>query len=166
MEMDVRICPQCDAEYRPEIATCAHCEVPTVSRWEIDKAVVGKAVRQLMPSAELVGLRTAELTWIRDLAQLLAEDDVASRIEEAGGGCGGGSCQYTLLVRPEDVEQAQRVDVEYLRGQVPDMPAGAGPVAADRCPACGAAVPARAVECPDCGLVVGELEGLEEAGAL
>lgn len=160
--MDERICPECGAEYLPHVTECPACEVPTRSALDPPppRAVAGQALA-LPEGVEAVGLRSAPLPWAQELADLLADHGVPSRIARLEA-CGtGGSCsdRYTVFVRPEDLQQAVQVDHDHLSRQVPESFTDLAQVPGDRCPACGAAVGEGDGECPDCGLVLAPAAG-------
>jgi hypothetical protein len=111
-----------------------------------------------------VAVRHAEVSWIEGLAAALADAGVPSRVElptEADArrvqGAGMGAIRCTLFVRPDDVAAAARIDAEFARTQVPDLPEDAQSAWGETevCPACETPIAADAVECPECGLAFG-----------
>lgn len=154
--MDERVCPECEAEYLPHVVECPHCEVPTRSRGELAGTTESGDDLGLAAGVEAVAVRTAPLPWARELAAYLSDQGVPCRIGQldacgTGGGC---STSYAVLVRPDDLARAARLDQEHVSGQVPDAFTDLGALPGDRCPACGAALGEAEGECPDCGLVV------------
>lgn len=158
----VRVCPNCDGEFRPEIELCPDCRRPLslVERYgaEIERygaeverngAEEPLALPRPDPAEPVVALRMADvfaLSFLNGLVERLWEAGVASRIESTD------PSGYVLLVGEADHERASQIDLEYYREEVPDAAAVIDPGSTDRCPACGARVGQSATGCPDCGL--------------
>jgi hypothetical protein len=156
----LQTCPRCGEEYLASVATCADCGIPLGT----GEPAPEPEPADLPPSAELVALRHAEVTWIEGLAEALAAAGIPSRVElpserddRSVQGRGMGSFRCTLFVRSEDAAAAARVDADFARTQVPDLPEEIDPgsTAEDACPGCGTPVVADAEECPECGLAFG-----------
>jgi hypothetical protein len=151
-----RICPGCGEEYVATAQTCVECGVPLGD----EAPAAPAALAELPPLASLVAVRNAEVSWIDGLAQALAEAGIASRVElpeqddRRVQGRGMGAVRCTLYVRPEDAQAAGRIDAEYARTQVPDLPeeTTVGWAEAERCPGCDTPVAPDAEECSECGL--------------
>src|SRR5262245_18264083 len=169
--MHVRVCPECEEEYRPDIAVCADCGATLVDRWEDDGGRVVNADGTLATDTEAVpvepgvparALFTGPPAPLRVLAdallaagvpfQLVPEERVFQRSEGA----------RLILVVPETEAERALTALEEYRGRGTEMgftemvrtwaPADGE---APPCPACGAHVPADAPSCPDCGLELG-----------
>src|SRR5690606_10064268 len=160
--MAMKICPRCGEEYVLAASTCADCGVPL--GFERPAAVAEPAAPDLPETAALVAVRHAEVSWIEGLAGALAEAGIASRVElpQAADerrvqGAGMGAIRCTLYVRPEDASEAARIDADFARSQVPDLPEDAVSAwqDAEACPGCETPLAADAVECPECGLAFG-----------
>jgi predicted amidophosphoribosyltransferase len=153
--MHVRVCPECDEEYRPDIATCADCGADLVDR------AVDEQGRPLAEPAQaegvqvaLVALYSGPAAALRPLAEALASAGIAQRFVPIPGQSG-----LTLAVAQEDGARAMEA-LAAFHGRGTEL--GIRELAATfeaqdsehehACPACGAAVPAGAVECSDCGL--------------
>jgi hypothetical protein len=159
MQLPPKTCPRCGEEYVATVAICADCGIPLGS-----EAPAAAAGPEPLPSVEgLVALRHAEVPWIEGLAGALAEAGISSRVElprEADlrrvPGRGLGALRCTLYVRREDGAAAARIDAEFARSQVPDLPAAETAWSeSEGCPGCGASLAAEAQECPECGLTFG-----------
>ena len=159
VDLPPKICPRCGEEYVHTAQTCVECDVPLGF-----DAPSGEAPRDELPPAEdLVPIRNAEVPWIDGLAHALADAGIPSRVElprkedSTVQGRGMGAIRCTIYVRQEDVADAARIDAEFARTQVPDLPdENAGEWGeSDGCPGCGATLAADATECPDCGLAFG-----------
>jgi hypothetical protein len=158
MQLPPKICPSCGEEYVHSVQTCPDCEVPL----DGDAPAPAPAF-ELPPAEQLVALRNAEVPWIEGLAEALTAAGIPSRVElmrredDSVQSRGLGAIRCTIYVRPEDGAEATRVDAEFARTQVPDLPHDeAGEWGeSDACPGCGTALASDAVECPECGLAFG-----------
>jgi hypothetical protein len=158
MELPPKICPRCGEEYVHTALVCVECDVPL----GLD-APPEEAAFEMPPVEALVALRNAEVAWIEGLAHALADAGIPSRVElprredDSVQSRGLGAIRVTLYVRREDGPAATRVDAEFARTQVPDLPVeDAGEWGeSDACPACGAPLGGDASECPECGLAFG-----------
>lgn len=161
----IKCCPRCGEEYVLTASTCNDCGVPL----GFDAPGPGgpAAALELPASDGLLSLRHAEVSWIEGLAEALADAGIASRVElptEADEnrvqGRGMGAIRCTIFVRPEDGPAAARIDADFARTQVPDLPEDADAAwgEADACPGCGSALVADADECGECGLTFGSGE--------
>jgi hypothetical protein len=147
------MCPSCREEYLATVERCVHCGVALVAAGELPP----EEQTDLPAPEELVRVRVENPVWIESLADRLAQEGIASRVELLDSDAPvarrhGAPC--ALYVQSGDAERARQIDEELLRAQLPDLPEGAdtGWSEAEGCPACGAAVGADATECPDCGL--------------
>ncbi len=160
----MKFCPRCGEEYVLAASTCSDCGVPL----GFDAPDIGAAPTLELPASDgLLSVRHAEVSWIEGLAEALAEAGIPSRVElpteadeQRVQGRGMGAIRCTLFVRPEDGPAAARVDAEFARTQVPDLPdeTDAGWGEADACPGCGSALVSDAEECGECGLSFGSGE--------
>ncbi len=158
VQLPPKICPRCGEEYVHTMQRCRDCDVPLGS----DAPVAGVVV-EMPPADQLVALRNAEVSWIEGLAHALAEAGIPSRVElprredQSVQSRGMGAIRCNIYVRPEDAEAAARVDAEFARTQVPDMPEESESAwgEAEACPGCGSELGADAIECPECGLSFG-----------
>lgn len=151
-----KICPRCGEEYVATVERCVECGVPLGAEGPGEPA----PLEELPPLESLVALRNAEVSWIDGLAHALAEAGIPSRVElppqddRPVQGRGMGAVRCTIHVRREDAAAAARIDAEFARTQVPDLPEGtsAGWAEAETCPGCDSPVATDARECPECGL--------------
>jgi hypothetical protein len=158
MELPPKICPRCGEEYVHTVQRCADCDVAL----GLD-APDAEVAFDMPPVEELVQIRNAEVVWIEGLAHALAEAGIPSRVEllrredDTVQSRGMGAIRCTIHVRREDAVAATRIDAEFARTQVPDLPvADAGEWGeSDACPACDTPLAADAAECPECGLAFG-----------
>jgi len=158
VQLPPKICPRCGEEYVHTMQRCVDCDVPLGS-----DAPVAEAAIEMPPIEQLVALRNAEVAWIEGLAHALADAGIPSRVElprredQSVQSRGMGAIRCNIFVRPEDGPAATRVDAEFARTQVPDLPdAEAGEWGeSESCPGCGTELGADATECPECGLSFG-----------
>jgi hypothetical protein len=157
----MKICPRCGEEYVLTASTCVDCGVAL--GFEGPGADAAPAFA-LPAAADLVAVRHAEVSWIEGLAAALADAGVPSRVELPTAaddrrvqGAGMGAIRCTLFVRPADVAAAARIDADFARSQVPDLPddAESAWAEAEVCPGCATPLAADAAECPECGLAFG-----------
>jgi hypothetical protein len=154
VQLPPKVCPQCGEEYVHTVTRCADCDVPL----GFDAPAAAPAL-ELPPAEELVALRNAEVPWIEGLAHALADAGIPSRVEllrredSTVQSRGLGAIRCNIYVRREDAADAARIDAEFARTQVPDLPqADAAWEESEACPGCGSALGADAAECPECGL--------------
>jgi len=94
-EPELRYCPACDAEYRPEISHCATCGVPLVTgaeriaAWQKGEDERARSGREIAASDLVTPALTGKLPDMKASGLVLAAAGVAYRIA-ATGGCGGG----------------------------------------------------------------------------
>jgi predicted amidophosphoribosyltransferase len=153
--MHVRVCPECDEEYRPDIASCADCGTELVDRTLDEQGrPVAEPAQAEGEQVALVALYSGPAAALRPLAEALAAAGVAQKFVPIPGQSG-----LTLAVAQEDGVRAMEA-LAGFHGRGTEL--GLSELAATfearpedpehACPACGAAVPEDASECPDCGL--------------
>jgi hypothetical protein len=159
MTLPPKHCPECGEEYVHSVLVCTECGVTLVLAGEPIQ------VRELPPASDLLRVRTATASWARSFSDLLAEAGIAHRIEPEGDSARGagvprGEQLCSVFVRPEDGEQAARLDAQHLRSQIPDVPDDFTAHTAEegRCPACDEPADLAAPECPSCGLAFRDAE--------
>jgi hypothetical protein len=153
--MDIKICPDCEIEYRSHVETCVDCGTALlhpeehVRRKEEKRRCVEQAL------IDPVVVRQGEMKWIDELYQVLIESKVPCRVladPSCGGNCRGGT--WGLAVSRGDAERAvQRIE-EYFIEVHPEAQVSQDRMSQGQCPACGSDVDPSAVECPDCGLTL------------
>lgn len=151
-------CPQCESEFLASASECVDCGVALV-------ADLAAAVHdQMPPTSELSLVRAASVGWAQALSERLAEAGISHRIEAVGGDDEDETLReqpsvllpYGVWVLEADLSRARGIDEEFLRGQIPDLPAQGSDLehGDDRCPACGEELSPSASECPGCGLAL------------
>jgi len=118
----------------------------------------------------LIGVHPPDLA--EQIVQRLSDGGVLVHLQEEGakadrnraaarGGVGRGG-RVQIYVRPEDFDQARRIESRFMRELMPDLPEDFDPENLDpnACPACETELPRGTVgECPECGLALLEVPG-------
>jgi hypothetical protein len=157
--MNVRVCPDCGEEFRPEIVRCSDCGALLEDGLEGDvtdgageTASQGESAAAAVEAPVEIRRRSLyasnRISEIQPLAERLGAAAIRFWVEPAGD-------TWSVLVAEAD-EVPGRAIVGELFG-IPDHAAAAfDPEAGySACPACGHALEPAAVECPECGLGVG-----------
>ena len=105
--------------------------------------------------SEWAAVKEGDQDWIKELADMLTENGIASGMTLAPG-CSAGTCgcRFILLVAEKDVQEALANIDEYYMAVHPELRESKEWADQDRCPACGHHVGKDAKECPDCGLLL------------
>ncbi len=165
-EGGLRYCPSCDTEYRPEIATCAHCNIALVSAGKraADKQAVaaGRSARSMLigPEDALIPLRQGSLQEMKAVQYLLCEEHIPSILSGDEMSCRSCSPQLTLEIKEADFAAARKVlAADFLKstGVSLDDLTGAEHVfdlqaKEVTCPACATRFSPTVGACPGCGL--------------
>jgi len=167
VRLHVRVCRDCDEEYRPEIVVCADCGGVLEDRHEDETGSPARRVPAAPPAPpppDLSGhstvFSTSEARAFVPLAEALREAGLAFFVLETPGDESRPRSTFSLLVRAEDAERALRTlapllaaegDPERLHAVETAFRAERG---YERCPACEVALPEGARECPECGLAL------------
>ncbi len=154
-----KICPECGAEYVPQIEKCADCGVVLLSPDELSRAKEEKEKLRKRTVENRVVVREGDLGWISELYEVLIDSGIPCTVQSDAGcakSCCGSTCR--LMVSREDLERAQARIEEYFMEMHPEVREAQGLIGEGKCPACGSAVSPGARECPDCGLALVILE--------
>lgn len=157
------MCPECEEEYRPDIAVCADCGADLVDAHPDGTPVAPQDALPVEAGVAARALYSGPAAGMRLLADALVAGEVPFQLvpEERVGLRGEGA--RLILVVPE-AEAARALDaLEPFRGRGTEL--GFTELAASwgdgdegieaPCPACGSDVPADASACPECGLELG-----------
>lgn len=149
----IKICPECETEYFPQIQQCADCGADLL--WP-DKFKIVQEERKRLKDTVLenkVAVREGDKQWIGELYDVLIDSGIPCVIT-ADAGCSKGCSPDTrkLLVTAHDAERANARIEEYYAEVHPEIQASKEMVSQGKCPACGSPVDPAAIECPDCGL--------------
>jgi hypothetical protein len=170
----VKVCPECEGEYRLEIERCADCGVPLVHPEE----VAARKARELPASPGLMLVQTAPIEWTRALAADLTRKGIRYFIERRRARSEG---LLAVYVRRQDLRAAKDLAEERARREAPfeadawaeDEAPPARPRRAEEpsykvCPDCGGEYRRDIERCADCGTLlvfpaeIAEDEELEE----
>jgi ssDNA-binding Zn-finger/Zn-ribbon topoisomerase 1 len=156
--MQVRWCPECEEEYRPEIVHCADCGTLLVDRDDevpLPAPSASSPAGSSLPPGDYRGIfatnRSAEL------------EPMAKRLGAAGIPFQVGATGYQAFDLRVRVEERKRA-LECLKDLMPVVEES-GPdrelieeSRSPQCPACEAKLPERVEECPECGLTLSPSE--------
>ncbi|MGE5893831.1 MAG: hypothetical protein ACM34I_07230, partial [bacterium] len=134
----VKVCPECSAEYLPHIEKCADCGAVLLSPEEI--AVAEEKEKRLRETEleKAVVVREGDLNWMEELSHVLIDSGIPCAVHVDAGckkGCCGDTCR--LLVSAEDAERAHERIEEYFREKHPEARASQELASQGKCPACG-----------------------------
>jgi len=151
----IKICPDCAAEYFPHIEKCADCG--TDLRTPEDNLKCQNERQQCKDKAleNPVTVREGDLKWMDELFNVLIDSAIPC-IVTSNAGCKKSYCgsTYQLLVSAEDGERAKERIEKYYAEIDPELKAANDMISQGKCPACGHSVGPDAAECPDCRLTL------------
>lgn len=152
MEEDVKVCPECDAEYYAHIDECRGCGVPLVFPGEAAEQKV-----RAVDDSPLVCIEEGTPERLNELSGALLAAGIEGQIlrADAGGGCGGGG--VGLYVPQSIAREAVNAIDDYWLKKHPELKEMEERMSQGICPACGAQLAMTTTagsirECPDCGL--------------
>lgn len=145
MDDDVKICPECGAEYFAHVEMCGGCDVALVRP--------GEQVERVRPDdGQLVSILQGPQDRIQEYSRVIAAQGMECHVLNPGGsGC---SPAYGLFVNQHDAEDAVRAIEQYTLDMHPELLETDAKLRSGLCPACGASLSnwTTSGECPDCGL--------------
>lgn len=148
-----KICPDCTAEYYPQIEKCADCGTRLLFPEEHRAALEKRKRTEEQEVNNAVAVREGDLNWMSELKAVLLDAGIPCRLH-TDSGCRKGCCSDTwrLKVSPQDLERAQECIEEYLMELDPEFRTARELLGEGKCPACGTPVAPEVSTCPDCGL--------------
>lgn len=151
----IKICPDCSAEYFAHIENCADCGATLLLPEENQKIQEERQRCKDKSFENAVVVREGSLKWMDELYNVLINAGIPSMVN-TGDGCQKGCCGDTcrLLVSARDAEKANEQIEAYYAEIHPEIRTSREMMSQSRCPACGSPVSSGAVECPDCGLIL------------
>jgi uncharacterized OB-fold protein len=151
--MQIKLCPECGAEYFASITECADCEVVLMTLEQIKHAGLVETSLSDASASEVI-IREGEKEWIQELHHVLLDSGISCRISLPD--CTAEACGTThhLLASEEDAAAATVRIENYYREIHPEISASETLAAEGKCPACGHHAGHDAKECPDCGLIL------------
>ncbi len=172
IDPELKYCPQCQDEYRPDISNCGVCGMELVSGeqfQDMNKSTAEKrAARKgdLSADDQLVNIQGGPLNDMRQLEELLNAERIGTVVAGDERNCGQGCCpsNFFLQVRQEDAPDAHAIIAEEHQrltaladhggehmDEVYNPDSGQA-----TCPACGFTFQTfTTTSCPDCGLNFG-----------
>ena len=153
MDEQVKVCPECGAEFFAHIMECNRCEAELVS-----PETVGRPSKMQSPSADpsLVCIdegsydRSNEVAW-----GLRSAGFDAKVLRTPANSCKGG---FGVFVDRECAREAAQKIEELWKQSHPEIEEAEERMRKGLCPACSALLLGSSEECPDCGLFVGVRE--------
>jgi hypothetical protein len=147
MYEDVKICPECGAEYFAHVEECNGCGVRLLSTEE--KAKMEKEAAE--PASK--GADESSLSRLREVAGALESSAIDYEIvkEEGPTGCSSKEGNFSLLVPKPLANRALKTIEDYWHRLHPEIKQAKEMLDKGLCPCCGSNVEGLSV-CPDCGL--------------
>ncbi len=171
IDPELKYCPQCRDEYRPDISQCGVCGTTLLTGGQFMALHENKSEKRaqrkgdLTAADELVNIQGGPLTDMRHLEELLKAERIGTMLVGDERNCGKGCCpsNFFLQVRREDaadafaVIQAEHQRMTALADHGADLVDGVFNADAGQatCPACGFSFQTSTNTCPDCGLCFG-----------
>ncbi|MBZ0220490.1 MAG: hypothetical protein K8I01_08690 [Candidatus Methylomirabilis sp.] len=154
MDEQVKICPECGAEFFAYVTECNRCESELISPEELRGAAPQKSPaigEGLACVEEGTYERANEVAWLLRSAGF----DVQVLRTPGGSSCKG---SFGVFVDRGAAPEAVRKIQELWKKAHPEVAAAEERIKKGMCPACGALLMGSSEECPDCGLFLGERE--------
>lgn len=152
MSEEVKICPECGAEYFAHVSECRACEVPLISPGDnISKRPA------VSPGGELVCIEEGDYDRVTELARGLNRSGVECKVLNIARG-GGSSCSgggFGIFVQQSIAREAVKTVEDLWQKLHPELRQTEERLDAGLCPACGSGLNGSMNECPDCGLYLG-----------
>lgn len=160
MDEQIKICPECGAEYYAHIKSCKGCEVDLIFPHE--KA----AYKKNLPKAEgeLVCIEEGPYDRVSEISRELKKEGIEAQVLNAGAGKSCSSSSFGLFVPMSIARETVRTIEEIYNRLYPELRQAEQRLQAGQCPACGAGLSASSDECPDCGLYLGGGAGPDDCG--
>ncbi len=151
--MQIKLCPECGAEYFASVTECADCDVVLMTPEQIKQE--GQVEEISLPGVSEVMAREGEKEWIQELHHVLLDSGISCRVSLPPD-CTTGTCgaKHHLLVSKEDAAAAAVRIENYYREMHPEISESETLAAEGKCPACGHPTGHDAKECPDCELIL------------
>lgn len=149
MDDQVKICPQCGAEYYAHITTCKSCDVELIfphEREEYERKLPN-------PEGELVCVEEGNYQRIMELATALTNAGIEPSVFKfsAEKGCASKG-DFGLFVHQNIAEETAKIIDEFWHKLYPELKEIEDRLSKGLCPACGAALMGSTNVCPECGL--------------
>ncbi|WKZ32663.1 MAG: hypothetical protein QY316_12230 [Thermodesulfobacteriota bacterium] len=155
MDEQVKVCPECGAEFFAYVTECNRCESELVSPEEVRGPSLKKTH---VPGEGLACVEDGTYERANEVAWALRSAGFEASVLRVPG---GSSCKgsFGVFVERGAASEAMRKIQELWKQANPEIAAAEERIKKGMCPACGALLMGSSEECPDCGLFLGEREG-------
>ncbi|MFQ5586396.1 MAG: hypothetical protein ACE5GF_06215, partial [Thermodesulfobacteriota bacterium] len=148
----VKVCPECNAEYFAHIVECAGCGVLLKLPEELQEMQERQRRFEEEEAQNGVAIKEGAKGLIFELHHVLIEKGYPCRVIPSPGATPGKCGETFLLIVPEEeAASAAQCLKEHSHEMHPELKQSEELAEQGRCPACGFDVGADAKECPDCG---------------
>jgi hypothetical protein len=156
MDEQVKVCPECGAEFFAHVIECNRCEAELVSPEEARGGAPKK--KHAAPDDGLACVEDGTYERANEVAWMLRSSGFDVKVLRTPG---GSSCKGSFGVfidRGAATEAARKIQEAWKRSH-PELAASEELIREGKCPACGALLMGSSEECPDCGLFLGVRDG-------
>lgn len=154
MDEQVKICPECGAEYFAHVKECRSCATALISPGEKPPKRAAPAEGRLECIAE------GPYERVYDFAHVLESSGIDAKVLNRGKGSSCASnAGFGLFVHESLKRASVEIIEQYCEMQSPELREAEERLAAGLCPACGADIKGADGACPDCGLSLGDACG-------
>ncbi len=166
MNDNIKICPQCSAEYFAHAETCSSCEVELVLPGE-GQASGGHASDHShedsgieWPEGPIEVLMEAPLEILEDMGNVLNDNRMPYEIYQKSGdeeaendkSCKAKAPEYAIVVPKANMKESIKITEDHWYKLHPEQVESDERTGLGQCPACAAELTGTPDECPDCGL--------------
>lgn len=147
MSDDVKICPECGAEFFAHAEACNKCEVALILPGQ-------EPPERKLPQAEggLIAIMTGPSDRLREFSTELEFIGIENKVLNTNGASCATKDGYSLFV-PASLANISLQAIEDFKIRIyPELRQAEERFLSGQCPACGADVSSNPAECPDCGL--------------
>ena len=164
MSDNIKICPECDAEYFAHAETCSSCEVALVLPGELPTHAAHAHDHEESgidwPEGPSDVLMEAPLDILKEMGKVLNENHLpyeifekpAQEAEENDKSCQAGKEEYAIVVPVANMKESIKITEEHWYKLHPEQIESDKRTSQNQCPACAADLIGSPKECPDCGL--------------
>ena len=172
MSDNIKICPQCDAEYFAHAETCSSCEVPLVLPGEAPAPAKHAHSHDSgnghdhedsgidWPGGPSDVLMEAPLKILEEMGTVLNENrmpyEIFQKVDEKEvedeKSCQAKAPEYAIVVPKANMEESIRITEEHWYKLHPEQVESDKRTSKGQCPGCAADLKGSVTECPDCGL--------------
>lgn len=149
MADDVKICPECGAEFFAHATTCNKCDVALILPGQEPPK---RRFSQSDGDGELIAIMTGPSDRLREFSTELEFIGIENKVLNTGDASCSTDKNYSLFV-PASLAASSLQAIEDFKIRIyPELRQADERFLNGQCPACGADVKDNPDECPDCGL--------------